>query len=240
MYEPTGDNIWGRLTDYLEIAFRYLVLNLAWFALTLPFMAVFFLILRYLFDMETYPWTLIPIPVVLASPALGGLFYATNQLAHDKDGSLGVFWEGVKTYLWPSYRWGFLNLLVAFLLNVNIWFYENVDWAIAPYVRIVFIVISVFWSTLQIYTFPFLIEQEKPLLTMSLRNSLVATARFPLRSFGLAFLLAVIAVVSTLLFLPLWFFITMSLITYLSNRNTLSVLKKLFALEQKNTEVQEE
>jgi hypothetical protein len=102
-----------------------------------------------------------------------------------------------------------------------------------------FIVLLVFWFILQICTFPLLIEQEKPLLKTSLRNSLVATARFPLRSFGFALLIAIIAAASTLIFPLFWFVISMSLIAYLSNRHTLSILEKLLALEQKSADAEE-
>jgi uncharacterized membrane protein YesL len=240
MFNFSENSFWGRIMDVLEVAFRYVILNLAWLILTVPFVFLFFLILRYLFGMETYPWVLLSIPVVVASPVTGGLYFATNQLAHGIDSSLSVFWEGVKIYLWPSYRWGFLNLLIAFMLSVNIWFYGNVDWGIAPYLRVAFIVFSVFWVALQLYTFPFLIEQEKPILKMALRNSFISVARFPLQSFGWMILISVIVVVSTFVFIPLWFVISMSLITYLSNRLTLSILEKLIALEKKNTEMQKE
>jgi uncharacterized membrane protein YesL len=157
---------------------------------------------------------------------------------HGKDGSLSVFWEGVKTFFWPSYRWGFLNLAVGFLLSLNFWFYGNLAWSFAIYLRVSFIVLTVFWVTLQIYTFPFIIEQEEPKLRMSLRNSFIATARFPLQSFGLILLIAVIVLVSTFVFPPLWIVISVSLIAYLSNRHTLSILEKLLELEQKQTEKQ--
>jgi len=164
MFDSSENSFWGRIMEYLEVAFRYVILNLAWLMSTVPFAFLFFLILHYFLGMDSYPWVLLAIPIVLASPAIGGLYYGTNQLAHGKDSSLSVFWEGVKIYLFPSYRWGILNLLVAFILSVNIWFYGNVDWGIALYLRVAFIVFSVFWATLQLYAFPFLIEQEKPTL----------------------------------------------------------------------------
>lgn len=239
MFEHHEDTIWGRLMDYLASAIRYVTLNLAWLVLTLPFALVFFLILRYGFGMEAVPWILMSIPIVLASPAIGGLFYATNQLIHDKDGSFAVFWEGVKIYFWPSYRWGVLTIGVGFILIVNIWFYNNLEWSLAPYFQVAFIVLSAFWVTLQIYTFPFIIEQEEPSLKISLRNSFIATARFPLQSFGLIILIAAIVLVSTFIFPTLWIVISVSLIAYLSNRHTLSILEKLLALEQKNKDLQE-
>lgn len=233
MYDDNSDTLFGKVKDYLEIAARYIMLNIAWWLSIFPFAVVFFLILRYAFGMQESPWILIFIPITLASPAIGGLYYATNQLAHDIDGGLTAFWEGVKQYFWPSYRWGFLNLIIAFLFSVNIWFYGNTTWSFAPYFRVAFIVGVIFWTTLQMYTFPFIIEQEKPLLKTALRNSLIATARFPLRSFGFMLLVGVLWFVSTYIFVPLWVIITVSLFAYLSNKHTLIVLEKLLEQEKK-------
>jgi len=239
MYENQNPFI-GRAMEYLVIASRYVLLNFLWILTLFPVAAVFFLILRYVFGQQESPWVFIFIPIILTSPATGGLYYATNQLAHDRDGGLGVYWEGLKTYIWPSYRWGILNLVIALLLNINIWFYGDAPWSFAPYLRIVFIVSAVFWAALQMYTFPFMIEQEEPSLKTALRNSLVAIARFPLRSFGFMLLLFAIALVSTYLFFVLWVVISFSLIAYLSNRNTLVVLDKLIAIEKDLIAKQEE
>jgi hypothetical protein len=231
MYENQNPLI-ARVMEYLEIATRYVLLNIIWLMSIFPFAAVFFLILNYGFGLQESPWILIFIPVVLASPATGGLYYAANELVHGRDGGLGVYWEGLKRYVWPSYRWGILNLIVVFLLSINIWFYGDVPWAIAPYLRVAFIVSAIFWTVLQMYTFPFMIEQEEPVLKTALRNSLIAVARYPLRSFGSLFLILGIAFVSTYFFFILWVVISVSLIAFISNKNTVLVLEKLLEKEK--------
>ena len=239
MYEDQNPYV-ARAMEYLEIASRYVLLNFVWLLTIFPVAAVFFLILRYGFGQQESPWVLIFIPIVLASPATGGLYYATNQLAHGKDGGPTAYWEGMKAYVWPSYRWGFMNLVVAFLLNLNIWFYGDAPWQFAPYLRVAFIVSAVFWAALQMYTFPFMIEQEEPLVKTGMRNSLVAVARYPLRSFGFLLLVFAITLVSTYLYFVLWVVISVSLIAYLSNKNTLAVLQKLLEKEEEFNKRQEE
>jgi len=231
MYEDQNPLI-GRAMEYLEIAARYVLLNFIWLLSIFPVAAVFFLILRYGFGVTEAPWVLIFIPIVLASPATGGLYYATNRLAHGKDGGPMVYWHGLKTYLWPSYRWGIMNFVLAFLFNVNIWFYGDAPWDFAPYIRIAFIVGAAFWAAIQMYTFPLMLEQEQPHVKMALRNSFLAVARFPLRSFGFLLLVVVIALISTYLYFVLWVVITVSLIAYLSNKNTIIVLEKLLAKDR--------
>jgi hypothetical protein len=230
MYESQNPFI-ARAMEYLEIAARYVLLNFIFLLSIFPFAAIFFLILRYGFGIQESPWILIFIPVLLGSPAIGGLFYATNELAHGRDGGPMVYWEGVKGYVWPSYRWGIMNLVIIFLFNVNIWFYGDAPWSFAPYLRVLFIVCAIFWAVLQLYTFPFLIEQEEPHIKTALRNSFIAVARYPLRSFGVLFIVFVIVFTSTFLFFVLWVVISISLIAYIANKNTVGVLGKLLAKE---------
>jgi hypothetical protein len=235
MYEDQNPLI-ARAMEYLEVASRYVLLNFIWLLSIFPVAAVFFLILRYGFGIQESPWVLIFIPIVLASPATGGLYYAANQLAHGRDGGLMVYWEGLKTYIWPSYRWGILNLVIAFLFNINIWFYGDAPWQFAPYLRVAFIVSAIFWAALQLYTFPFMIEQEEPLVKTALRNSLIAVVRFPLRSFGVLLLVFAIAFVSTYFYFVLWVVVSISMIAYISNKNTLRVLDQLLAKEREAKE----
>lgn len=239
MYEDQNPLV-GRAMDYLEIAARYVVLNFIWILSILPFAAAFFLILRYVFGVTEAPWVLIFIPVLIAAPATGGLYFATNQLAHDRDGGPLVYWKGVKSYIGPSYIWGVINLVVAFLFNVNIWFYGEASWGFAPYLRLAFIIAAIFWIAVQLYTFPFMIEQEKPSYKTALRNSFLTLARFPLRSLGFLLLVIVIVVVSTIAYVFPWAIITVSLIAYLSNKNTVSVLEKMLAEDKERQAKQEE
>lgn len=239
MYENQNPFI-ARAMEYLEIASRYVLLNFLWLLSIFPFAAVFFLFLRYAFGINEAPWALIFIPVVMASPATGGLYYATNRLAHGKDGGPMVYWEGIKKYVLPSYWWGILNLVVAFLFSINIWFYGSAEWSFAPYLRVAFIVGAIFWAALQMYSFPFMIEQEEPSLKTALRNSFLAVARLPIRSFGFLLLIFVIALASTYIYFVLWVAISISLIAYLSNKNTIAVLEKLLSLEKEYKEKQNE
>ena len=134
-----------------------------------------------------------------------------------------------------------MNMVVAFLLSLNIWFYGDLTWQFAPYLRIVFIISAVFWAMIQMYTFPFMIEQEEPSIKIALRNSLVAVARYPLRSFGTLLLVLAIAFVSTNFFsLILWFVVSIALIVYVSTKNTVVVLEKLIEKEKEMKQREEE
>lgn len=172
-------------------------------------------------------WFFLTIPLITAFPAAAGLYYATNQLAHQRSAGVGTFVEGFRKYLWLSLRWGILNLLVIFLFAFNIWFYTSIEAGWAFWAAGLTIGIIVIWLSLQVYTFPLLLEQEQPSLVLAIRNSAVLYARRPGYSLGIAAILLVLALISTFLFPPAWGLITASLGTYLANRATVDSLGRI-------------
>lgn len=172
-------------------------------------------------------WFIALLPIVTAAPATGALFYATNRLAHGKPADTRVFIEGLRKYFWRSWLWGTLNIFAAVVLVSNFIFYGQFGDSWAAWVRAVVIAVSLVWVVIQLYTFPLMIEQEKPLLRQALRNSFVILLKRPFYSFGIAIVVVVIAVFSTLVMLPLWALLSGSVCAYLANRATLSSIMRI-------------
>lgn len=171
-------------------------------------------------------WFVLTILVVTAFPAFGGIYYATNRIAHGESVNLGTFFEGFKEYFWTSWKWGLVNLLVYSILASNIWFYGQLEgWGFLALQSLSFSLILIY-TCLQIYTFPFLLEQDEPSIKIALRNSFAAFVRYMGRSFGLLFALVLLAGVSVLL-PPLWIVITVSFMVFLANWQTLYVIQEL-------------
>ena len=171
-------------------------------------------------------WFVLTILVVTAFPAFGGIYYATNRIVHGESVNLGTFFEGFKEYFWTSWKWGLVNLLVYLILASNIWFYGQFEgWGFLVLQSLFFSLILIY-TCLQIYTFPFLLEQDEPSIKTALRNSFAAFVRYMGRSFGLLFVLVLLAVVSVLL-PPLWIVITVSFMVFLANWQTLYVIQEL-------------
>lgn len=162
-------------------------------------------------------WFMLMLPVITVFPALAGLYYATNHMAHDRTADWHTFFEGFRQNLWLSYRWGLMNLVAFVLLGSSVVFYAELQEPWAVLVRPVVMMFLIIWTLLQIYTFPLLLEQEDQRLITALRNSGVIWLKRPLFSLGTAVLLVLIAVISTILG-PAWIFITGSLCAYLANR----------------------
>lgn len=171
-------------------------------------------------------WFMLTALIVTAFPAFGGLNYATNRIAHGEMADMRTFFDGFKSQFWTSMKWGFLNLIVYFLLTLNIWFYGQFEGFGFVILQSLFFSATLIYTCMQIYTYPFLIEQDEPSLKIAIRNSFAAFIRFMGRSFGLLFFFIILAIVSTLL-PPLWILITMSVIVYLGNWHTLAVIQKL-------------
>jgi len=172
-------------------------------------------------------WFLLTLPIVTAFPAAAGLYYATNQLAHQKGAGWKTFFDGFRIHFWLSWRWGLLNLIILIVLVSNIKFYGQLEAEWSVWLRGVIIGLSILWGIIQLYTFPFLLEQEKQRLSTALRNSMVILATRPAPVLSVAFLTLVLAVFSTVIALPAWFFFTASLSVYLANKVVIDSVKKL-------------
>ncbi|MCJ7532736.1 MAG: YesL family protein, partial [Anaerolineales bacterium] len=172
-------------------------------------------------------WFLLTLPIVTAFPAAAGLYYATNQLAHQKGAGWKTFFDGFRIHFWLSWRWGLLNAIILIVLVSNIVFYGQLEAEWSVWLRGVIIGLSILWGIIQLYTFPFLLEQEKQRLSTALRNSMVLLATRPAPVLSVAFLSLMLAVLSTVIVLPAWFFFTASLSVYLANKVVIDSVKKL-------------
>ncbi len=171
-------------------------------------------------------WLLVSLPIITIPPAFAGLYYSTSKLAHNESGSRQTFFAGFKKYFRTSYYWFISNVIVVGLLLFNIdlsiqnsqllWlrFSSGVSW-----------VILAAWMLLQIYTFPLLIQQEKPRLVLALRNSAILWFKHIIFSLLLSVVISVLVVASLFLY-PFWFVITASLIAYLANLSVVYLLSK--------------
>jgi len=172
-------------------------------------------------------WFICSLPIVTIIPATAALFYATNRLAHGKPADWHTFYEGLRLYFRRSWLWGLLNVVVIAVLVSNFVYYGHIDAQWASVAGALIIVFSVIWLSLQIYTFPLLIEQEHPHLRLALRNSVVLLIRRPFFTLGAVVLILVLAIFSTVVIFPAWFFVTASVCTYLANLATLNSIAKV-------------
>lgn len=152
--------------------------------------------------------------VITAPLAVAGLFYTNFQLASGESVEWKTFFEGIKRYWWPATRWTVLNAIVLFSLRFYYYLFIAGDGILTAALLGLTLGVMAIWTLLQFFTFPMMLEQEKPGLFLALRNSLIFLVRWPTYCF--AFLLpALILGIASLFFPPLWIFISISLIAFL-------------------------
>lgn len=180
-------------------------------------------------------WVLLMLPIITIPPAFAGLFYATHQLANETKVSWRTFFEGFNKYLLKSYVWFLANAIVLGLLLFNIDLAlqrPEISWL--RQLSLIYWVLLFMWLVLQLYSFPFLIEQDEPRLILAFRNSAILWMKHLFFNLFLVILIGILVVISYFVF-PFWFVITASLIAYLSNLGLAFLLsKEKLSAEDKN------
>jgi hypothetical protein len=171
-------------------------------------------------------WLLLCLPIITIPPAFAGLYYSTSKLAQNGTISKTTFFEGVRKYFRPSYYWFFLNLIVVGLLLFNIDVsIQNVDLLWLQFSSGASWVMLFAWVLVQMYTFPFLIQQDNPRLMLAIRNSAILWFKNIIFSTILSMVIVIMLMISLYIY-PLWLVITASLITYLTNLGVIYLLLK--------------
>lgn len=146
-------------------------------------------------------WTLAVLLVIPAPPATVALFAYASQKAAGEAVDVGDFWRIFRCSWGLGWRWaavagaGFAVLYGDFVLTQR---YAQ-GWG--SLVNSLYIALLAAWVLLQLYTLPFLFEQEQPSLRQSLRNAAVMIGRRPVYSLALLLVLAACLLVGTALFM---------------------------------------
>jgi uncharacterized membrane protein YesL len=117
--------------------------------------------------------------VVLGPPATFGIVYVTNQLAHGSSLGPGGLLTGMRLYFFRSWAWMLINLFVALIISVNIYFYRQQETGWATLLGSLFIVLALFWMMLQFYALPYLMEQSDKSVWIAFRNALFTILAAP-------------------------------------------------------------
>lgn len=116
--------------------------------------------------------------VIPGPPATLALFYYANRLAHGEAADLGDFFRALRRYWSPAWRWGLANLALLLILAGDIALLTPSGPAIT--LRLAqgfYLALLLIWLLLQLFTLPFLFEQETPRLRQAWRNAAVLLGR---------------------------------------------------------------
>lgn len=132
-------------------------------------------------------WLVLLIPVITIPLAFAGLYTCAHGIVYGESLEWKSFFRGIKKYFFPSLRWAGANLLVLGVIIFYVWFFSvenNSDARLSKLLVYVFLLFALSWITLNMYTFPFMLVQEKHSYLNALRNSAVLFLKWPVQALG--------------------------------------------------------
>lgn len=163
--------------------------------------------------------------IIPGPPVTLALFFYGNRIAHGERANERDFLEAIRSYWKPAWRWGLINLLVIGLLTGDYYLIGNMTASanFASFIQGLYITLLAGWLLLQLFTLPFLFEQNQPSVVQALRNAAVFIGRNLILVFVLALLLALSLTAGTLAFM-LTFVFGGALIAFAGNHAVLDHL----------------
>jgi len=160
---------------------------------------------------------LLPLPAITA-----GLCFVANQITRGVAVGWATFATGVRRY-WVKSLWvALINVVVLFLIAVNVRFYLVVtqgQWAVVALSA--WIVVAFYWLLTQLYWFPMLLEMKDERLFLALRNALAMVIVTPGFSIVLGLIVALLIAACVLLTVPAALFLAV-LLMLIANHATRS------------------
>ena len=167
---------------------------------------------------------LLAMPLVTLAPALAGVYYVANQLAH---GRYTLTWRdffvGFRQYFAKSWQVLLADLALLLALVANIEFYSGMANEILRSISIVWLYLTAYWLVLQIYLFPVLMEQNDKRLLLVFRNAIVLTVKHPVFTIILFVIILLLLLISVALAVPM-VLLSISLVAFLGNRAVLVLI----------------
>ena len=218
---------WQSLRDTWEELLPLTVVNIAWFlSWALPLFAVVSLAVPVLTVL------LLLLGVFLFPMSTAGIYYVTHRVARGKTFHFADFIDGVRLYWWRAILWLLANILVIWLIFVNLWFYSSrVQGVWGLVIGGFWLALMFFWIVMQLYFWPMLIQLEEPRMLMAWRNSALLILVNPFYAFFFVSFTALIAVLSGVVAIIL-IFAGMTIIALLGNNAVLILLHKLGKIDE--------
>ncbi len=169
---------WESLKIFWEELFTLALANLLWFAVALGPLTLA-LSLTWAFPPEVVWWGVVA-SLVTAPPATAGLNLLANELVHGRSAPLSLFWRGFREYFGPALGVGLLDLFLLTVIVSNYVFYGRFSGRWVPWVQGAWAAVGLLWAAVQLYLYPFLMEQTSRSALLPFRNALFLTLATPL------------------------------------------------------------
>ena len=123
-------------------------------------------------------WLLALVLLIPGPPATLALFYYGRRLARGEQTSLGDFFRAMQVYWSTAWRWALVNLALVLILLGDILILKPVRPSpLIQFSQGFYLAVVLTWLFIQLFTLPFLFEQEEPSLRIAWRNAAVMLGR---------------------------------------------------------------
>jgi uncharacterized membrane protein YesL len=140
--------------------------------------------------------------VVTAPMTTTGLYNVANRIANYKRVNMSFFWEGARSNVGKGVLLFLLVVLMPPLIIFSMGFYlANGDWQLL--LAVVMGWVMLLWLMAGQFFFPLFWQQEKPSLSLILRNSFVLAVRHPLYAVLMLIFQLVLIILSVVLVVPI-------------------------------------
>lgn len=164
------------------------------------------------------------LPVITAPAAYSALMRVGHLAYTDpSEADLAAFWDTFKLNLFRALPWGLFMAAFGVVNANNLIAYGHIDKPLVMALQSVWLVAAVIWVGLLLFTWPIYYEMDQPGVGGAMRNALVMILQNPLFTLTMLIAIALLAVVSTVLFAS-WLLLTFGAISALANAAVLSRL----------------
>ncbi len=182
---------WRGLRNFRDLGYAYIWANLAFVVLSLP---------------------------LVTAPAAYSALQRVGHLAYTNpsEADLSAFWETFRANLLRALPWGVANVAFAVVNFSNLLSYGGGTTPATIAYEVLWTVAGLVWLGMLLYTWPIYYEMAEPTVLGATRNALVMVLRNPFFTLTLLVVIAVLAVLSTVL-IAAWLLLTFGLIAALAN-----------------------
>jgi uncharacterized membrane protein YesL len=196
---------WRSLVSLYNELFLLIGMSLLWW-LTGGFFLAIAILLGWPMLYIGGPWWLAPIIVIPAGPAAAALAHVTHRVARELRADRSFFFEGFREYWKKALGVSAILAVVTSVLTLNLLFYISRPEPIVQALSLLFILLLVYWFSVQIYAFPILVGMKEPSVLGAIKMALMMAFANPLFSVlivviaalltGLSIVLAVLVVLA--------------------------------------------
>jgi uncharacterized membrane protein YesL len=124
-------------------------------------------------------WIGFSLTIVGGPPALAAMYQLAAHDAEDDYVDWRAFFGAMKRLFGPAWRWGALQLVVYGVIGFNLLYYSPAGGTLIAALRAAWGIGLVVWTVLNVFYWPFFLQQEDQRLANTYRNILVLVAAQP-------------------------------------------------------------